>query len=449
MQQLAAIPAYGTRTPQEAQSEQMQYQYRVVGTELTPDWAQAIEIARTRTREANGLQGDSSVQLQPNAGGKIAEDSPIAHLQRDAGGVERIVATTSTQDILRAREEVLARMQVPTPDSAEQHIAQASAQQRGGQEQAQREANRQGLSQDDTQVAMRAAASAMSALGGGSRKVDNEDRDLLDQTPPKQPASKQEGQSIPVVPPDFAPSQQGSRDLRDPQHEGHYALREMQQRARVFETQNGIAHGPHSDRLGASMLAFAVENGLRYDAVSLEKSRGTGQVQLRYAPYREPERRFPADLASLSSQSIEATSQRIDMAVSRHNGRSAPALARTPEQAQALGAYSLEDKAMFARVRGGTPGLSDDHVAAAVLYAKKDGMDANSISQVSMVGDQIRIAKAGPGESSVRADVQTQAQPLQESIQQASTLNQQREQQLAMEALQREQQQSQGRGFTA
>ena len=105
----------------------------------------------------------------------------------------------------------------------------------------------------------------------------NEGWNLLNEAPPKRNGQEAQPPTTASVPPEFAPSQQGLRDLRDPQHEGSDALREMQHRAKLFDTQNGIPHSPHSERLAASMLVFAVENGFRYQNVSLEKNQDTGQ----------------------------------------------------------------------------------------------------------------------------------------------------------------------------
>jgi hypothetical protein len=128
----------------------------------------------------------------------------------------------------------------------------------------------------------------------------------------------------------------------------------------------------------------------------------------------------------MSSQPIEVSSQRINEAVSKHYGAPVPALERTREQAQGLGELSFDDKVMFARIRSGTPGhISDDHVAQAMVAAKKSGMDANSVGQVSMVGDQIRVAEAGPAGRTAMVDVNSPAPPLQASVQEANTVNQQ------------------------
>jgi hypothetical protein len=247
----------------------------------------------------------------------------------------------------------------------------------------------------------------------------------LDQALARQQTQAQQAAAS-TLPPDFAPSRQGLRDIRDPSHEGHDALREMQWRAALFETQNNIPQGPHTERLGASMLAFAVDNRMHYQDVRLERNQDTGQVQLTHARYGDPKQHFSADLRQMSSQPIEETSHRIDTAVSRHNADAGPVLPRTREQAQALEGYSFDDRVTFARIRGGIPGhISDDHIGWMVLEAKKQGIDASNLAQVSMVGDQIRLQRSGPDEKTVLVDVNAPAPSLQASIEATNTFNRQ------------------------
>ena len=104
-------------SPQALQGEHTLYRYRIVGTELHPDWREAIDLATQRTRESQGLSGDGALQLQRGPGGVFGADSPIAHLQRGADGVDRIAAVTSTDDIRQALQEV--RAHPPTEPSSD------------------------------------------------------------------------------------------------------------------------------------------------------------------------------------------------------------------------------------------------------------------------------------------------------------------------------------------
>ncbi|KKY05762.1 hypothetical protein, partial [Xanthomonas phaseoli] len=113
-QMIAAIQQ-APPSPQDQQREETLYRYRILGTELKPEWREAIELATQRTRAAEGLVGDGAMQLQRGPGGTFGADSPIAHLQRGADGVERIAAVTSTEDIRQALQEVQARQQPASP----------------------------------------------------------------------------------------------------------------------------------------------------------------------------------------------------------------------------------------------------------------------------------------------------------------------------------------------
>ncbi len=119
-QAIAASPQ-APPSPQDLKREETLYRYRIVGTELRPDWREAIDLATERTRESQGLSGGGSLKLQRGPGGVFGADSPIEHLQRGADGVERIVAVTSTEEIRQALQEVRAHQSaqpssdMPTP----------------------------------------------------------------------------------------------------------------------------------------------------------------------------------------------------------------------------------------------------------------------------------------------------------------------------------------------
>lgn len=398
--QLAEIPAWKAPTADEQDRANLRQMYSDFGVDPTPEQFDAAYKEVERTRKAEGIgPATTSLGLEPRADNYFNINTPIQHLRFDSEGVVRVVATT-TVDIVPPKEISLS--------GAPHAIDAPSAQGLVGQ------------------AAVHMAAPAMSASGSRNGKADSENQEPLNEAPPKRNGQDAQPPTTASVPPEFAPSQQGPRDIRDPQHEGNEAYREMQHKVKAFEAQQGIAYGPHSDRMAASMLAFSVEKGLHYSEVSLEKNQDTGQVQLAHTKYGEPAQKFDVDLGKMSSQPIEVSSQRINEAVSKHYGAPVPALERTREQAQGLGELSFDDKVMFARIRGGTPGhISDDHVAQAMVAAKKNGMDANSVGQVSMVGDQIRVADAGPAGRTAMVDVNSPTPPLQASVQEANTINQQ------------------------
>ena len=101
------------------------------------------------------------------------------------------------------------------------------------------------------------------------------------------------------------------------------------------------------------------------------------------------------------------------------------------------------DQAMFAKIReGAPPSISDDHVAHAMLLAKKDGItDVSMIDKSLMAGDKLWVAGTTPGFRAA-ADVSAPAPSMQETLQQTQIFNQNREQQLALEAAQHSQSQN-------
>ncbi|XUP32421.1 peptidoglycan-binding domain-containing protein [Xanthomonas axonopodis pv. vasculorum] len=115
---------------QDQQREETLYRYRIVGIELKPEWREAIDLATTRTRAAHGLTGDGAMKLQRGPTGAFGADSPITHFQRDADGVDRVAAVTSSEDIRQALREVQMRGQdlAPTAETPAPYIAADTAQ---------------------------------------------------------------------------------------------------------------------------------------------------------------------------------------------------------------------------------------------------------------------------------------------------------------------------------
>lgn len=156
---LATIPRWQPPTPDEQDRANVLSTYAALGIQPNPERLDAVMDALQRTREAHGIDPHASslhVERSPHGGYDI--DSPLAHLRRD-GGVVQIVAVTSTEDIQQA---VAARREraAPIPDTPELRVATLSPQQREAHQQAEREANRQGLSRDEVQQAAQQAAVA-------------------------------------------------------------------------------------------------------------------------------------------------------------------------------------------------------------------------------------------------------------------------------------------------
>ncbi|MEI2454555.1 peptidoglycan-binding protein [Lysobacter firmicutimachus] len=107
-----------------------------------------------------------------------------------------------------------------------------------------------------------------------------------------------------------------------------------------------------------------------------------------------------------------------------------------------LSRFSREDQAMMAKIREGSPnGISNEHLAAAMLAAKRNEIpDAGSIKLVAVVGDTLWIEKNTPGFHTPAATLSQQAPSLENTLRETQTFNEQQAQQQA-QARELEQQQ--------
>lgn len=156
---LLTIPQWQAPSLDEQDRANVMSTYAALGIKPNPERLDAVMDALQRTREAHGIDPHASslhVERSPNGGYDI--DSPLAHLRRD-NGVVQIVAVTSTAEIQQALADRRERA-APIPDTPELRVAALSPQQREAHQQAEREANRQGLSRDEVQQAAQQAAVA-------------------------------------------------------------------------------------------------------------------------------------------------------------------------------------------------------------------------------------------------------------------------------------------------
>lgn len=159
-QTIAALDARPLPSAAEVNQNELRHSYYAAGVALTPAWEQVIALATARTREQHGITGATLQELGPVAEGNAGASRPITHYQVGQDGVARAVATTSTQELQAAWNEVRARAneQAPLPDSPELRIAALPAGEQEAYRQALQEANRQGAAQVDAGQAARAAA---------------------------------------------------------------------------------------------------------------------------------------------------------------------------------------------------------------------------------------------------------------------------------------------------
>lgn len=159
-QTIAALDARPLPSAAEVNQNELRHSYYAAGVALSPAWEQAVALATARTREQHGITGPTLQELGPVAEGNAGASRPITHYQVGQDGVARAVATTSTQELQAAWNEVRARAdeQAPLPDSPELRIAALSAGEQEVYRQALQEANRLGAAQVDAGQVARAAA---------------------------------------------------------------------------------------------------------------------------------------------------------------------------------------------------------------------------------------------------------------------------------------------------
>jgi hypothetical protein len=242
---------------------------------------------------------------------------------------------------------------------------------------------------------------------------------------------RSENAPSPSLPSDFAPGRQQAPDVRNPEHPGHDAFRELRHKVSLYEARQGIPHGEHTDRVAAALLRVAVENGIPPHKAQLAKDPVTGQTHLldRRDPFQSEQQcpRIAVDVMRMSSQPVDASSQRLDQTVLRHDA-TAQAQQRTPQQSQALAALGFDDQMLFARIRRDLPGhVSDDHAALAMQRARQEGLrDAGSLGTVMMIGSDIYVRGHGEAAKDLKVDSATPAPPLQASVDAVNMANQQK-----------------------
>jgi hypothetical protein len=179
-QRLAQMPPWQPPTPEETDRAMLRRQYVDHGwnPEVRQDEFEARYLAVQRTREAHGFSPyGTTLVLEKDAYGQADLNSPILHTRLGPNNEVERVATTTPDDIAKALADVRARGRggdTPQPSSPERTITQATPEERDAREQAQREANRLGLSHDDAQqavdvVAVGASARGITSADNGSR----------------------------------------------------------------------------------------------------------------------------------------------------------------------------------------------------------------------------------------------------------------------------------------
>jgi hypothetical protein len=313
-QTIAALDARPLPSAAEVNQNELRHSYYAAGVALTPAWEQAIALATARTREQHGITGPTLQELGPVAEGNAGASRPITHYQVGQDGVARTVATTSTQELQAAWNEVRARAneQAPLPDSPELRIAALSASEQEAYRQAMQEANRLGAAQVDAGQAARAAAQV--AHGG---KPSEQDGNV--EVRPEEPATAQPIAPAPVAaaPPAVAvtpPPTPAPQDKPEPQR--YAEQREPPRREAEPEPQ---LH-PNSEAPPENRTA----------------SQTPEPVGLTQAPTAAPEHATPDAATPLAAATQTVPTQRTEQASEPERIAPVPAVAPTPKQDMAV-----------------------------------------------------------------------------------------------------------------
>lgn len=313
-QTIAALDARPLPSAAEVNQNELRHSYYAAGVALTPAWEQAIALATARTREQHGITGPTLQELGPVAEGNAGASRPITHYQVGQDGVARAVATTSTQELQAAWNEMRARAneQAPVPDSPELRIAALSAGEQEAYRQTMQEANRLGAAQVDAGQAARAAAQV--AHGD---KPSEQDRNV--EVRPEEPATAQPIAPAPVAaaPPAVAvtpPPTPAPQDKPEPQR--HAEQRDPPRR----EAEPQPQPHPHSEAPTENRTAS-------------QRPEPAGPMQ---APPAESERATPQSAAPLAAATQTVPTQRTEQAAEPEKMAPVPAVAPTPKQDMAV-----------------------------------------------------------------------------------------------------------------
>ena len=113
-QTIAALSARPALTNAEMNQNELRHTYAAAGITPSSQWMEAIELATARTRAQHSITGATMQQLAPPTEGNAGESRAITHYQTGADGVARPVATTTTEELRAAWQEVRALAAQPT-----------------------------------------------------------------------------------------------------------------------------------------------------------------------------------------------------------------------------------------------------------------------------------------------------------------------------------------------
>lgn len=280
---LAAMPEWQPLTPEQQDRANLRQLYADHGVNPNPERFEAAYQAVKETREAQSINAAAtSLALEPRPAGGYDINTPIQHLQIEGDGVVRVAATTTAADIQR----------VETSLKGEPHEIEApSTQQRDEQAQTQREANRAGLSHDETQAALRMSAPSVSTPGARSGKTDD-----------VEPAAKEEAK----------PERAGAMLLDNPAHQNHLMFATLLSTVHQHDKELGREPDEFSRQLAGGLVEKARERGLETIGAAKFTPDGTKVGMTDTTDLLAPwARTAVGDIGQLAGQKLEQSSENI------------------------------------------------------------------------------------------------------------------------------------------
>ena len=188
-QQLADTKSYEAPTPEQRDRAQLRLAYTNEGWNPSPEQFEASYLAVKRTRQMSDATAENTgLVLEKGANGQTSLSGPILHTRQGSNNEVQVAAKTYPDEIEVALSDVRARglAKGATEQAAPVHaIEQATTEQRDVREQVRREASRVGLSQDETQAAVRVAVPAISGPDSRNGKSEEPDRVSREEVKPE------------------------------------------------------------------------------------------------------------------------------------------------------------------------------------------------------------------------------------------------------------------------
>lgn len=293
-QRLANTKPYEPPTPEQQDREKLRLAYAAEGWNPSPEQFEASCMAVKRTRQMYDIRAeDTGLVLEKDANGHASINSSILHTRIGPNNEVQTVAKTYSDEIDVALSNVRAHG-LPKgqgeQDAPAHAIEQATAEQRDAREQAQREANRAGLSQDDTQAAVRTAVPTMSS-GARSERPEDPDRSVREE--PK-------------------PERTGAMLLDNQDHQNHAMFAALLRTVNERDKELGREPDEFSRQLAGGLVEKARERGLDTIGAAKFTPDGTKVGMTDTADLTAPwAKTAVGDVGQLAGQKLEQSSENV------------------------------------------------------------------------------------------------------------------------------------------